>query len=275
MAKSKRKEYIESLAHTPIRFSPYAVLKTGLITSQTVLKIEDYMLICSPYELSMQKAILLLILSEEETRFFRQYRGDTCALSLTFLKHGSLSPVNIELKSKISRIGPVKNRPNLCLIDIDFSEQPAQLIEILGDYILAHSALRTYYENFAGREIVIDEQMARMLRFNDYMECTFGQTKVNAQLTAISVNSLVFDVPAGTEDVIEGFAFSCKLYFQLYQFTVQGTIQEVEGYGTKSMRVRASIAFAPELIEIMDDYFYRLTHAVANGVPSPVGRREL
>ena len=275
MAKRKVKEYFDTLSATTIRFSPYAVLKTGLITSQTVLKVEDYMLICSPYELSMQKAILLLILSEDETQFFQQYKGDTCILSLTFIKYGSHAPVNIEVKSKISRIGPVKNRPNLCMIDLEFSGHSPRLVEILGDYILAYSALKTYYENFIGREIPIDEHMSEMLRFNNCMECSFGQSRVNAQLVALSVNSLVFEVPAGTPDVVEGYEFSCKLYFQLYQFRVQGTIQEVEGYGSKSMHVRAAIQFAPELIEIMDDYFYRLTHAVANGVPSPIGRREL
>jgi hypothetical protein len=268
----KAQEYLDTLSSTRIRFSPYAVLKTGLISSQTILKIEDYMLICSPYQLSMRQATLLLILSQEETHFFQQYRGDSCALSLTFLKPGSRAPLIFDVKSNIDRIGPVKDRPNLCMIDLTFLKPPEKLIEILGDYVLAHSALKTYYETFSGREIVIDDYMARMLRFNNYMECTFSRHKVRARLVAISVNKLVFDIPADTPDVIEGTSFSCKLYFQLYQFLTHGAVNEIEGYRAGTLRVHAGISFTPELIEIMDDYFYRLTHAVADGMPEHISQ---
>jgi hypothetical protein len=269
-AHGRIKDYFDSLSDTRIRFSPYAVLKTGLISSQTILKIEDYMLICSPYQLSMKQAILLLILSQEETHFFQQYRGDSCSLSLTFLKPGSREPLTFDVKSQIDRIGPVKNRPNLCMIDLNFQQSPPRLIEILGDYLLAYSALKSYYETFSGREIIIDDHMARMLRFNNYMECNFGRNKVRAKLVALSVNKLVFDIPADTPDVIEGCSFSCKLYFQLYQCVASGSVDEIEGYRAGTLRVHAGIGFTPELIEIMDDYFYRLTHAVADGIAEPI-----
>ncbi len=266
MAKSRVKEYFETLSGTPIRFSPYAILKTGLVSSQTILNIESYMLICSPYQISMKNSILLLILSAEETNFFQHYKDQTCSLSLTFQKPGIGPPEIFDLKGTIDRIGPVKDRQNLCMIDITFSDRPSQLIELLGDFILAHNALRSYYETYRGKEIVINDHMARMLRFNNYMECFFGQQKCRGRLEAISVNRIIFDIPADTENVLEGNSFSCKLYFQLYQFVVHGSIEEIEGYKAGTLRVHANIAFAPELIEIMDDYFYRLTHATGESL---------
>ena len=255
-----------------VRFSPYTVLKTGLISGQTILKVDNYMLICSPYQFSMKRAILLLILSQEETHFFQQYKDTPCTLSLTFQKPGPHHPVIFDLKGVVDRIGPVKDKPNLCMIDVVFSERPSELTDILGNFILTYNALRGYYETFQGKEIIMDNRMARMLRFNDYMECYIGSNKIRADLVAISVSKLIFSLPSDTPDIIEGYSFSCKLYFQLYQFMVHGKIDEIEGYKRGQIRVSCSIDFAPELIEIMDDYFYRLTHSVADGLPQSLPR---
>jgi hypothetical protein len=195
-----------------------------------------------------------------------------CLLRVRFHGNQEIEPLIFDVKSNIDRIGPVRDRPNLCMIDLTYLKPPPKLIEILGDYMLAHNALKTYYETFSGREIIIDDYMARMLRFNNYMECNFGRHKVRARLVAISVNKLIFDIPAETPDVIEGYSFSCKLYFQLYQFVTNGSVNQIEGYRAGTLRVHAGISFTPELIEIMDDYFYRLTHAVAGGVPERINQ---
>ena len=47
MANPKVQEYFRSLSNTVVRLSPYAMTKTGLVSAQTILKIENYMLICS------------------------------------------------------------------------------------------------------------------------------------------------------------------------------------------------------------------------------------
>ncbi len=270
MGKSRVKEYFDTLSSTPIRFSPYAILKTGLVSSQTILNIEDYMLICSPYHISMRNSVLLLILSQEETSFFQHYQDQSCSLSLTFQKPGSGHPEIFDVKGNLDRIGPVKDRQNLCMIDIGFSDHPPKLVELLGDFILGHNALKGYYDTYRGKEITMNDHMARMLRFNNYLECFFNQQKYRGRLEAISVNRIVFDIPADTQNVLEGNSFSCKLYFQLYQFVVHGSIDEIEGYKEGTLRVYATIAFAPELIEIMDDYFYRLTHAMGDSMTQAV-----
>ena len=63
MADARIQEYQDKYAEKLIRFNPYAVKKTGLLQSQTLLKLEDYMLICAPYELGMRRVVLLVILS--------------------------------------------------------------------------------------------------------------------------------------------------------------------------------------------------------------------
>ena len=62
MASPRVQEYQEKYADKTVRFNPYAIKKMGLQQSQTMLKLEDYMLICAPYQLSMGRAVLLVIL---------------------------------------------------------------------------------------------------------------------------------------------------------------------------------------------------------------------
>lgn len=267
MSKSRTREYFESLSNTPVRFSPYATLRTGLVSSQTLLSLEEYTLICSPYQVSMKKVTLLLILSPEETRFFQRFRYGQCGLNLTFEKPGANHTTVFDVRGKIDRIGPIKNRQNVCMIDITFINCPDELIEIIGDYIMSYNALRGYYANFQGGAIYVDENMARMLRYNNYMECFIARKKVRAELLSISVNQIVFQIPSDAPDIIEGNRISAKLYFQLYQFVVTGTIEAIEGYKGSLLRAHVAIDFAPELIEIMDDYFYRLSHSQANPPP--------
>ncbi len=80
-AKNTRiQNYFDKLSDKNIRFSPYTIKNVGLIPNQTILKISDFMLICSPYQISMKNAVLILILSHEETQFFQQYKDTNCSL---------------------------------------------------------------------------------------------------------------------------------------------------------------------------------------------------
>jgi hypothetical protein len=124
-----------------VRFNPYAVKKLGLLQSQTLLKIEDYMLICAPYQLSMAKIILLVILTPEEINFFQQFRSRLASLTIAFQKQPAKTPMNLLLRGSLERIGPVKGKTNVCLMEIVYKSCPAELVEIIGDYVL--SGLKT------------------------------------------------------------------------------------------------------------------------------------
>ena len=208
MANPKVQEYFRSLSNTVVRLSPYAMTKTGLVSAQTILKIENYMLICSPYELSMRKAVLLLILSREETSFFQQYRNRSCSLNLNFL--GITQSRLLNVKGILRQIGPVKGKQNLCMIELGFTAYPPELIEILGEFILVHNSLRGYFESFQGKNIAIDEEAAKMLRFNNYAECSVRSRKFRAKLLNLSVNRLMLLLPDSVGAVPVGECFPAQ-----------------------------------------------------------------
>ncbi len=257
MAKTRVQDYVEKFADQPIRFTPYALKKTGLVQSQVFLKIEDYMLICAPFQLSMKRGIFLVVLSAQEITFFQQFQKKLCSINLTFQQMGNKKPLNLFLRGTIERIGPVKGKQNVCMMDASLKACPNDLVEILGDYITAFEGLKSQYGNFTGKAIPMDDAAAKLMRFNNYVELILGNTKARATLAALSVSTLTLRVAGNPPGLAEGEPCSAKLYFQVYQFTANGKVSALQrGEGDERL-VTVAIEFTPELIEIVDDFFFR------------------
>ena len=256
MAKTRVQEYAERFADQPIRFTPYALKKTGLVQSQVFLKIEDYLLICAPFQLSMRRGIFLVVLSAQEIVFFQQFQKKLCSINLTFQKTGNTKPLNLFLRGTIQRVGPVKGKQNVCMMDASLKACPNDLVEIIGDYITAFESLKSQYENFSGKAIPVDDAAARLMRFNNYVEFLVGATRTRAALSGLAVNSLTLRLPGTAPGLTEGESCSARLYFQVYQFTANGKISALDRAGDQT-HVTMAIDFTPELIEIVDDFFFR------------------
>jgi hypothetical protein len=257
MASPRVQEYQEKYADKTVRFNPYAVKKMGLQQSQTMLKLEDYMLICAPYQLSMGRAVLLVILSKDEISFFQRFQNKLASLNMSFLKHGNKAPMNLFIRGTLIRLGPVKGRSNVSLFEVAYKSCPEDLVEIIGDYLLAHDSLKTQYENFRGRIVRMDERAARTMRFNDYVEAQLPGGSLQCKLLSIGVSRLVLELPASAPAPALGQPLSCKLYFQTYQFQAGGVVAAAETLSGGAKRVSVDVDFTPELVEIMDDYFFR------------------
>jgi hypothetical protein len=259
MAGSRVQEYLEKYSGEKIRFNPYAIKKLGLLQSQTLLKLEEFMLICAPYELSMQQVVLLVILSRGEIDFFQQFQNKLTSLNMSFQKPTNKSPINLFIRGTLTRMGPVKGRSNVSLFEVVYKSCPADLVEMIGDYLLTYEALKAQYENFKNRSVPMDDKTARTMRFNDYVESVLGGQKILTKLVSLAVNRIVLAVPARAPIPSEGQSFPSKLYFQTYQFLVNGTVLGVEQRDPEQKHVSLEVGFTPELVEIMDDYFFRMS----------------
>jgi hypothetical protein len=245
MADPRIQEYQQKYAKALIRFNPYAVKKTGLLQSQTLLKLEDYMLICAPYELGMQRVALLVILSRDEVSFFQRFLNQLSSLNLAFQRPTNKNPINLFVRGTLIRLGPVKGRNNVCLFELLYKSCPNDLVEIIGDYLMGFESLQTQFANFKGRSVPI--------------ETVVGPRKVQSRLVSLAVNRVVLDLPASVPAPPVGGSLASKLYFQTYQFTVTGKVAEVQGGEGGVKRTTLEIGFTPELVEIMDDYFFRVS----------------
>ncbi len=260
-AKNTRiQNYFDKLSDNNIRFSPYTIKNVGLIPNQTILKISDFMLICSPYQISMKNAVLLLILSHEETKFFQQYTNTNCSLCLVFQKSLNTSSFNMEIPSKVDQIGAVKGKNNICMINISFIKFNSQLIEILGNYIFGYNALQECLAKYKNKNIIITEETAKNLRYNNYFEIIINNRKNIGNLLSLSINKIIFSIKMSEIKITEDMKLSCKLYFHLYRFIISGKIVKIEKSDDGTQKVHFVLDFSPELTEILDDYFYRIQY---------------
>lgn len=257
MAKTRVQDYAEKFADTPIRFTPYALKKTGLVQSQVFLKIEDYHLICAPFQLSMKRGIFLVVLSAQEITFFQQFQKKLCSINLTFQRTGSKKPLNLFLRGTLERIGPVKGKQNVCMMDAVIKGCPNDFVEIIGEYLEAYEGLKSQYENFRDKPVAIDDASAKLMRFNNYVELVSGGQKARGTLLSLAVNTLRLRMSTPLAGLAEGASCGARLYFQVYQFTATGTVRAVEKGVGDQYAVTLEIQFTPELIEIVDDYFFR------------------
>jgi hypothetical protein len=257
MAKTRVQDYVEKYSDQPIRFTPYALKKTGLVPSQVFLKIEDYLLICAPFQLSIQRGIFLVVLSAQEITFFQQFQKKLCTINLTFQQTGSKKPLSFLLRGTLERIGPVKGKQNVCMMDASIKACPNDLVEIIGDYLVAFDGLKKQNESFSGKAIPIDEQSAKLMRFNNYVELVLGTTRARAALSTLSVNTLSLKLAAAPPGLAEGAPCSVRMYFQVYQFTTNGKVTALARGEGEQVIVTMGVEFTPELIEIVDDYFFR------------------
>jgi len=250
-------EYKEKYSDQTIRFNPYAVKKTGLQQAQTILKLEDYMLICAPYQLSMDRVILLVILSRDEVSFFQQFQNKLTSVNMSFLESINKNPVNLFIRGTLTRLGPVKGRDNVSLFEVMYKSCPNDLIEIIGDFLLAYETLQGQFASYKDREVEMDKQAARTMRFNDYVESQIGGQKLQTKLHSVGVNKIALEIPGRLPAPAVGNIFPSKLYFQTYQFIVNGKVVAVDTLGSGSKKISMEVGFTPELVEIMDDYFFR------------------
>ena len=259
MTRTRIQEYLEKYADQSIRLTPHALQKTGLVQSQVFLKIADYLLICAPYQLSMTRGIFLVVLSPQEIAFFQQFQGKLCSINLTFQSSAGKQPLTLLIRASLDRVGPVKGRQNVCMMDALIKSCPNDLVAIIGDYITAYEGLKSQFETFRNKQVAMDEANAKLMRFNNYAELTVGQAKTRATLLALSVMSLTLRPSMEIPGVEVGAPCSTRLYFQVYQFTVNGSITGVERDAHGQSVVTVTIDFAPELTEIVDDFFFRTT----------------
>lgn len=259
MVEPRIQEYQDKYADQLIRFNPYALKKTGLLQAQTLLKLEDYMLICAPYQLGMARVVLLVILSRDEVSFFQQYLNKLASLNLAFQRPTNKNQINLFVRGTLTRLGPVKGKNNVCLFELLYRSCPNDLVEIIGDYLMAYESLQTQFANFKGRSVEINEASARIMRFNNYAESQVGSRKVQSRLVTLSVDRLVLDLPSAVQPPQVGQSLVSKLFFQTYQFMVNGKVTSVQAGEGGARRTTLEIEFTPELVEIMDDYFFRVS----------------
>jgi hypothetical protein len=256
MQKIETLSYEEQFKDAVISFSPFVLQSTGIIQSQTMLKVDTYTLACVPYQLSMGRVVLIGSFSKDEIVFFQRFKGSLAGLTLSVQRPTVKEPEKIFCRCQISGIGLMKGRDRVGLIVCGFKPIPPALAELLGNHLVGLDTLRIQWGDFRDKAVPVNPETSRKLGYNNYAVMSLGSEQLKLALFTLAVNRLDFLMPLRSPDLTLGSPVAISLYFRKFRFTVNGAIEKTERLPTGVQKVRVSINFSPELCDLMSDYFF-------------------
>ncbi|MEI6877039.1 MAG: hypothetical protein WCL50_18145, partial [Spirochaetota bacterium] len=102
--------YEEQYGDATVLFNPFAFANTGLIKSQTVLKLDTYSLMTIPWQLGMKRGVLLGSFSKSEIVFFQRYKGTLAGLTLAVQRPDARDPFKIFSRCHVTGFGQMKDK---------------------------------------------------------------------------------------------------------------------------------------------------------------------
>jgi hypothetical protein len=248
--------YEDQYRDVVIPFSPFVLNSTGIIQSQTSLKVDTYTLACVPYQISMSRVILIGAFTKDEIVFFQRFKGALAGLNLTVQGSTTKEPQKIFCRCQISAVGQMKGRDRVGLIVCEFKPIPPALAAILGEHLLNLDKLRAQWEDYRDKLVQVTPENSQKLGYNNYAVMACGPDLHKLALYSLAVNCLNILMPMRSPDFLEGTAVSVSLYFRKYRFTVKGKIDNSLRLPTGVQKMRVAIDFSPELCDLMSDFYF-------------------
>jgi hypothetical protein len=128
---------------------------------------------------------------------------------------------------------------------------------MLGHFMETQERLKTQYEDYGNTSIKMTPDVAKMMGYNLY--ATISEANAAPQRIQIfSMNSKFIEhmEAAGVPLRNPGTVVTYQLFFKKFRITVNGTINTAETLPQGIIRNTAKLEFSPELVEIVDEYWY-------------------
>jgi len=258
-------QYLTRFGEQTIAGNPYALAKLGIEKAHCSLKIEKYLILCIPFQLGFKRSIFMASLSTQELAFFQKYLNATVGLSLALNPNKRPEPVKFFLRCTLTTIGQMKGRDNTGLFVLDYKTSPDQMISMLGSFMETQERLRTQYEDYGKTPVRVTADSAKLMGYNMYATAAPLLPTANASANALSRRIQVFNLNTKSMDYMEaagapvlspGTPVAYQLFFKKFRIAVNGTIRAAGPLPQGIIRSTANLEFSPELVEIMDEYWY-------------------
>ena len=250
-------QYLARFGEQTIVGSQYALKKLGVDRANCSLKIEEYVILCIPFQLGFKRSIFLASLSKQELAFFQKYVNTRVGLSLSLNPNNRPQPVKFFVRCTLGTLGQMKGRENVGLFVLDFISTPDELISILGHYLETQERIKTQYEDFGKTSVRMSPEAAKLMGFNMYATITEANAEPKrVQIFSLNSKSLEHMEAFGSPLRRPGTAVSYQLFFKKYRVNLTGTINSAAALPQGIIRTIADIEFCPELVEILDEYWY-------------------
>ncbi|NLJ46719.1 MAG: hypothetical protein GX430_09175 [Treponema sp.] len=255
MVKNEKADVSETYADSVVSLTPFALKKLGIVSNQTLLKVDTYNLVCIPYRLSMKGAVLLGSFSRDEIVFFQRFKGSLAGLNIVIQPGDSPAPRKIFCRCALVQFLPMKGRESVGLISVEFRPCPPDLQNLIGSYMMLMDRLRADYRELAGKTIPMNPDTAKILGFNNYATLSSGTVLTKLALFTLGADRLVFLAPMQAPDFQTGQNVNLRLFFQKYQFNVAGRITDAIRLPTGVQKGTVELEFSPELVDLLDTYY--------------------
>ncbi|GAB1482730.1 hypothetical protein MASR2M78_15460 [Treponema sp.] len=250
-------QYLARFADQNVACSQYALAKLGVNRSHCFLKIDEYQILCAPFQFGFKRSLLIASLSKEELVFFQRYINGIVGLSLEFTSPHRKEPIKLFIRCSLAAAGQMKGRDRVGLLVVDFKTTPEDYINILGSYLEGMERLQAQYNDYGKTEVRVNAEAAKSLGYNQFATAADPAGAKRIQVFSLSSQHIEhLEGGAGSERAI-GTSLGYQLFFRKYRVGVAGEVETVERLPNGLIKTRAKLAFSPELVEIMDDYWFR------------------
>jgi hypothetical protein len=250
--------YLEKFRAQSIVCNKYALTKLGIDRGNCFLKINEYVILCMPFQLGFKRSLFLASLSKQEVNFFQRYTNDIVGLSIGFTPEGQ-EPVKFFIRCNLTTVGQMKEKENVGLFVVDFKTTPYDFIILIGSFLERQDHLKTQYEDYSKTAIRMTPVTAKMLGYNLY--ATIIEPQVTArriQIYSLSTKTIEHLEAAGSSQRFPGSTVAYQFFFKKHRISTSGTIVSVVTLPQGIIKTIATLVFTPELVEIINDYWYNL-----------------
>jgi hypothetical protein len=254
-------QYLARFGEQSIACSQYALTKLGVDKGHCVLKIDDYVILCVPFQLGFKRSIFLASLSKQELSFFQKYVNSIIGLSIAFLPPGSKqqTPIKFFIRCVLATVGQMKGRENVGLFVVDYKITPGDLVNMLGNYLETQERIRAQYDDYGNTNIKMTPEVAKVMGYNMYATITESNVQ-GKRIQVYTINSKTIEhlEAAGTALRPPGASVTYQLFFKKYRVSVAGSVRATNALPQGLIRTVSNLAFSPELVEVIDDYWYNI-----------------
>jgi len=253
-------QYHSRFAGQSIAGSQYALTKLGIDRSNCSIKIEDYLILCVPFQLGLARSVFMASLSKQEMLFFQKYLNTTVGLSIALNPNKKPEPFKFFLRCSLVGVGPMKGRENVGLFVLDYKTTPDIMVSMLGNFMENQERLKVQYNDYGNSTIKITPEVAKLMGYNLYATVTDANTPATEprRIQVLTLNSKHMEhvEAAGSPIRKPSTPVSYQLFFQKFRVTVNGTIGGSGPLPQGIIRTAVALDFSPELVEIIDEYWY-------------------
>jgi hypothetical protein len=252
-------QYLARFGEQSIACSQYALTKLGVDKGHCFLKIDDYVILCVPFQFGFKRSLFLASLSKQELTFFQKYVNGIVGLSIAFLPPGGKqqAPIKFFIRCILATVGQMKGRENVGIFVVDYKTTPVDLVTMLGGFLESQERIRAQYDDYGKTSFKMTPEVAKVVGYNMYATITEPNVQgKRIQIFSLSSKSIEHLEAAGTALRAPGTSVAYQLFFKKYRISVAGTVTATNALPQGLIRTVSTLAFSPELVEIIDDYWY-------------------